>query len=56
LSDVRRSIRHTHRGTTFWDRSTQANKRVIVTDDLVSSGGVFAQSTTSGQGLDTCIE
>jgi hypothetical protein len=55
LSDVRRSIRHTHRETTFWDRSTKANERVIVTYDLVSRGGLFALSTTSGQCANTCI-
>ena len=56
LSDVRRSIRHTHRGMTLWDRSTKANTRVIMTYEMVSRGGLFALSTTSGQGMDTCIE
>jgi hypothetical protein len=39
-----------------WDRSTEANTRVIVTYEMVSRGTIFALSTTSGQGMDICIE
>jgi len=40
----------------LWDRSTEANTRVTTTYGMVSRAGIFALSTTSGQGLDTCIE
>ena len=44
------------RSAPLWDRSTQANTRVIMIYEMVSRGGLFTLSTTSGQGMDTCIE
>jgi hypothetical protein len=39
-----------------WDFGTEADTRVIVTNDIASNSGLFALSTTNGQGADTCIE
>jgi hypothetical protein len=40
----------------LWNRSTEANTRVIVAHNMVSRGGILALSTTSGQGAGIPLE